>query len=71
MIGGNDLGPDYLGADARDSVFWQLTDIRYQMGGRFHDKESLKREVRKFYFNQFSFLDKDSTSGNYFWKVVL
>ncbi len=68
---GNDLDPDYLGADKRDSVFWQLTDVRYRFGGSYHDKESLRREVRKFYFNQFSFLDKDSTSKNYFWKVVL
>jgi hypothetical protein len=68
---GNDFDPGYLGADKRDSVFWQLTDIRHRMGGSFHDKESLKRAVRKFYFNQFSFLDKDSTSENYFWKVVL
>ena len=68
---GNDLDPDYLGADKRDSIFWQLTTVRYIMSGSFHDEESLKREVRKFYFNQFSFLDKDSTSKNYFWKVVL
>jgi hypothetical protein len=68
---GNDLCPDYLVADKRDSVFWQLTTSRHSMSGSFHDKESLKREVRKFYFNQFSLLDKDSTSKNYFWKVVL
>ena len=68
---GNDLDPDYLGADKRDSVFWQLTDVRYSFSGSYHDKETLRREVRKFYFNQFSFLDKDSTSKNYFWKVVL
>src|SRR5258705_1652055 len=68
---GNDLDPDYLGADKRDSIFWRLTDVRYSLSGSYHDKESLRREVRKFYFNQFSFLDKDSTSKNYFWKVVL
>jgi hypothetical protein len=68
---GNDLDPDYFGADKKDSVFWQLTDVRYSMSGSFYDKESLKEEVRKFYFNQFSFLDKDSTAKNYFWKVVL
>lgn len=68
---GNDLDPDYLGADKRDSVFWQLTDVRYSLSGSYHDKETLRREVRKFYFNQFSFLDKDSTSNNYFWKAVL
>lgn len=68
---GNDLDPGYLGAEKRDSIFWQLTTVRYNMGGSFHDEQSLKKEVRKFYFNRFSFLDKDSTSKNYFWKVVL
>lgn len=68
---GNDLDPDYFGADKRDSVFWQLTDVRYSLSGSYHDRETLRREVRKFYFNQFSFLDKDSTSKNYFWRVVL
>ena len=68
---GNDLDPDYFGANRRDSVFWQLTSIRYSMCGSFHDPQSLKLTVRKFYFNKFSFLDKDSASANYFWKVVL
>ena len=68
---GNDLDPDYFGAKGRDSVFWQLTDIRYVMSGSFHDPQSLKLAVRKFYFNKFSFLDKDSASTNYFWDVVL
>jgi hypothetical protein len=68
---GNDLDPDYFAADARDSIFWQLSEARYCMSGSFHDQESLKRAVRKFYFNQFSLLDKDSASANYFWKVIL
>jgi hypothetical protein len=67
---GNDLDPGYLGADKRDSVFWQLTTVSHQMSGSFHDEKTLKREVRKFYFNQFSFLDKDSTKQNYFWRIV-
>lgn len=67
---GNDLDPEYLGADNRDSVFWQLTTVSHQLGGSFHDEKTLKNEVRKFYFNQFSFLDKDSTGENYFWKIV-
>jgi hypothetical protein len=67
---GNDLDPDYLGAAKRDSVFWQLREVSHQMSGSFHDESTLKREVRKFYFNQFSFLDKDSTEENYFWKIV-
>ena len=68
---GNDLDPGFLVADKRDSVFWRLTEARYNMSGSFHDIESLKKEVRKFYFNQFSFLDKDILSKNYFWNVVL
>jgi hypothetical protein len=67
---GNDLDPDYLGADKKDSVFWQLTTVSHQMGGSFHDERSLKKEVRKFYFNQYSFLDKDSIEQNYFWRIV-
>jgi hypothetical protein len=67
---GNDLYPDYLGATKRDSVFWQLREIRHSMGGSFPYKSTLKREVRKFYFNQYSFLDKDSANENYFWKIV-
>jgi hypothetical protein len=68
---GNDLYPDYLAANKRDGVFWQLTTTRYRMSGSYHDVVSLKKAVRKFYFNQFSFMDKDSTAKNYLWKVVL
>ena len=68
---GNDLDPDYFGANSRDSVFWQLTSVRYSMSGSFHDPQSLKLAVRKFYFNKFSFLEKDSASSNYFWRIVL
>jgi len=68
---GNDLDPGFLVADKRDSVFWQLKEARYNMSGSFQDIESLKKEVRKFYFNQFSFLDKDILSKNYLWNVVL
>jgi hypothetical protein len=67
---GNDLDPDYLGAAQRDSVFWRLREVSHQMGGSFHDVKTLKREVRKFYFNQFSFLDKDSAEEHYFWNIV-
>lgn len=67
---GSDLYPDYLGAAKRDSVFWQLREVSHRMGGSFPDEKTLKKEVRKFYFNQFSFLDKDSTQEHYFWKIV-
>lgn len=68
---GNDLDPGYFGAEKRNGAFWKLTNPRYSFSESFHDKEILRQEVRKFYFNQFSFLDKDSTAKNYFWKVVL
>jgi hypothetical protein len=68
---GNDLDPDYLVADKRDSVFWQLTDARQSFSDSFHDIETLKKEVRKYYFNQFTFLDRDSTADNYIWKIIM
>jgi len=68
---GNDLDTDYLVAGSRDSVFWRLTRPRYSCGGSYHNIKTLKLEVRKCYFNQFTFLDSDSTAENYFWKIVL
>jgi hypothetical protein len=68
---GNDLDPDYLVADKRDGVSWQLTDARQNFSGSFHDIETLKKEVRKYYFNQFTFLDRDSTADNYIWKIIM
>jgi hypothetical protein len=68
---GNDLDTDYLVADNRNGVFWSLIDPRYSCGGSYHDIKTLKAEVRRCYFNQFTFLDKDSTAENYFWKEVL
>jgi hypothetical protein len=66
----DDFHPDFLFADKRDSVAWQLQGTSYGLGGAYPDQTSLKKEVRKFYFNQFSFLDKDSTTENYFWQRV-
>lgn len=68
---GNDLDTDYLVANNRDSIFWNLTNPRYSCGGSYPDIKTLKSEVRKCYFNQFTFLDRDSTAENYFWKIVL
>lgn len=68
---GNDLGPGYLSADAKDSVYWHLyegTPNAEQMSGSFHSIADLKRAVRKFYFNQYSFIDADSLRENYFWR---
>jgi hypothetical protein len=67
----NDLAPDYLVASTRNGVLWQLRSLSYQMSGSFQDTQILKKEVRKFYFNQFSFLDRDINSKKYFWRLVL
>jgi hypothetical protein len=68
---GNDLDPAYLSADERDSVYWHLqegTPNSVQMSGSYHNIADLKKAVRKFYFNQYSFLETDSLKENYFWK---
>ncbi|PWT76086.1 MAG: hypothetical protein C5B59_07390 [Bacteroidetes bacterium] len=69
---GNDLDPAYLTADERDSIYWHLRDgtpNNVMMSGSYHDVASLKKEVRKFYFNQYSFIDSDSLKSNFFWKI--
>jgi len=66
---GNDLVPDCLSADEKESVSWHLkegTPNAEQMSGSYHNIADLKRAVRKFYFNQYSFLEKDSLKENYF-----
>jgi NADH:ubiquinone oxidoreductase subunit 5 (chain L)/Multisubunit Na+/H+ antiporter, MnhA subunit len=68
---GNDLDPAYLSADEKDSVYWHLqegTPNAEQMSGSYHNVADLKKAVRKFYFNQYRFLEKDSLKENYFWK---
>jgi hypothetical protein len=68
---GNDLDPAYLSADEKDSIYWHLkegTPNAEMMSGSYHDMVSLKNAVRKFYFNQYRFLDTDSLKENYFWK---
>ena len=68
---GNDLDPTYLSADKRDSIYWHLregTPNAEQMSGSYHNIADLKEAVRKFYFNQYSFLETDSLKENYFWK---
>jgi hypothetical protein len=70
---GNDLDPAYLSAGERDSIYWHLqegTPNAEKMSGSYHNIVELKNAVRKFYFNQYSFLDKDSLKVNYFWKQV-
>ena len=68
---GNDLDPAYLSADEKDSVYWHLqegTPNAEQMSGSYHNIADLKKAVRKFYFNRYSFLETDSLKENYFWK---
>ena len=68
---GNDLDPAYLSANEKDSVYWHLregTPNAEQMGGSYHNITDLKNAVRKFYFNQYSFVESDSLKENYFWK---
>ncbi|MBL0183921.1 MAG: hypothetical protein IPP96_17190 [Chitinophagaceae bacterium] len=68
---GNDLDPAYLSADEKDSIYWHLqegTPNAEQMSGSYHNIADLKKAVRKFYFNQYSFLEADSLKENYFWK---
>ena len=68
---GNDLAPWFLSGNERNKIYWNLSEGKPgipNLSGSFHDVESLKREVRKFYFNQFSFTPKDSSKENYFWR---
>jgi hypothetical protein len=68
---GNDLDPAYLWTDEKDSVYWHLqegTPNAEQLSGSYHNIEDLKKAVRKFYFNQYFFLEADSLKENYFWK---
>lgn len=68
---GNDFDPAYLHAEERDSVYWHLEEgppNAVTMSGSYHDTTSLKKEIRKFYFNQYSFLDADSSKENYIWQ---
>lgn len=68
---GNNFDPAYLHADERDSVYWHLeegTPNAEMMSGSYPDTKSLKKELRKFYFNQYSFVDADSLKENYIWK---
>jgi hypothetical protein len=65
-----DFQTDFLYADKRDSISWQWQKVSYGLGGAYPDQIILKKEVRKFYFNQFSFLDQDSATEKYFWRRI-
>ncbi len=69
---GNDLGTGFLSADEKGETDWFLREgppNAYFMSGHFHNIEDLKREVRKFYFNQYKFAAADSLQENYIWKT--
>jgi hypothetical protein len=68
---GNDFIPAYLYSDTRSLHYWNLEEVRYNFSGNFQDTVNLKRAVRRFYFNQFSFLDKDSSKSNFFWRKIM
>ena len=68
---GNDFDPWYLSGTERNDKYWNLIEGKPGIptfSGSFHDIENLKKEVRKFYFNQYSFSSQDSLKENYFWK---
>ncbi len=68
---GNNLDPAYLSADEKGNIYWYLqegTPNAEQMSGSYHNFADLKKAVRKFYFNRYSFLETDSLKENYFWK---
>lgn len=68
---GYELDPAYLTANKKDSVYWYVqegTPNAVEMSGNYHNLSDLKKAVRKFYFNQYSFLEADSLKENYFWK---
>ena len=62
--------PAYLSSKEKDSIGWHLEESvpnDEYMNSSFQNVDDLKKEVRKFYFNQFSFKEKDSLKYNYFW----
>ena len=63
--------PAYLFAKEKDSYKWYLEESvpnGEYMNSSFQNIADLKKEVRRFYFNKFSFKEKDSVKDNYFWK---
>jgi hypothetical protein len=68
----NDFCPSFVTADERDSIYWHLREgspNNVILGGSYHDIASLKKEIRKFYFNQYTFPARDSLKSNFFWKI--
>ena len=57
-------------AGKKDSIYWNLEEAKYRLSADYYDSIVLKKEVRKFYFNQFKFANKDSLNDNYFWNKM-
>jgi hypothetical protein len=67
----DDLYPGYLSGTERNPDFWNLREGKSNTdsyGGNYHELSKLKMNVRKFYFNNYSFNPKDSSKENYFWR---
>ena len=67
----NDWGNNYdtftLQAEKRNANGWELTESG-GLSGSYESIDNLKYQVRKYYFNRYSFDPKDSKEENYFWK---
>jgi len=67
----NDYGNNYdtytLEAEKRNIDGWELTEGS-GLSGSYGNIENLKYQVRKYYFNKYSFDPKNSKEENYFWK---
>jgi len=67
----DDLYPGYLSGTERNPDFWNLSEGKPNTdnyGGNYHELSKLKMDVRRFYFNNYSFNPKDRNKENYFWK---
>ena len=56
-----------LRARVRKEDAWALEDYG-GVTGRSFDSAALRKDIRKYFFNQYSFVDEDSLEENYFWK---
>ena len=64
---GNNFDTYTLQAEKRNFDGWDLTESG-GLSGSYESVENLKYQVRKYYFNKYSYDPKDSKEENYFWK---
>ena len=64
---GNNFDTYTLQAEKRNVDIWELTESGGLIGS-YESIENLKYQVRKYYFNTYSFDPKESKKENYFWK---